>query len=396
MDTTEDIYDVIVVGAGVEGIATALSLAKRGVNTLILEQFGLYHTRGSSTGESRIIRKTYQEAIYVAMMVDAYKLWEEIEKDFGEVILKKCGGLTMGLSDEAIKGVITECDSQMKRYKIPHEVLGGQEIRRRWPMLRVKDETVGLWDPTMGVLYARKAMTAMINQFSNRGGVVRENMKVIGIEQVKGKFGQTIVKVSTHRKYFFFCKIIVICAGPWSNKVLSLVNLEIPISPEKATAPFWKIIKNEQFSFSNAPVFSFWKTPEELYYSLPEYEYPGLLKIAPHGSIACDPDERDLVEDLPSFVLKLGRFISDTFQPGLLSNKPSIVERCIITMTRDTHPIIDKHPIYRNVYFCAGFSGHGFKLAPVFGELVADMVCGTETKFNLKFFRLSRFTKHKL
>ena len=398
MDRSENIYDVIVVGAGVEGTATGLSFARRGVKTLILEQFGLYHTRGSSTGESRVIRKTYQEAIYVAMMVDAYKLWEEIEKECGELILRKCGGLTIGFSEETIKEVIMECDSQMKNYKIPHEILGGQEIRKRWPMLGVKDEVVGLWDPTMGILYARKSMIAMMNQFSKRGGVVRENRKVIGIEQIEGKGGQTVVKVSTHRKESFFCKKIVLCTGPWTNKVLSLVNLQIPISPEKVVTPFWKIQENrtEPDSFSNAPVFSFWKTPTELYYSVPEYEYPGLLKIAPHGSIPCDPDERDFVEDLPSYILKLSGFISDTFQPGLLGNKPSIVERCIVSMTRDTHPIIDVHPIFRNVYFCAGFSGHGFKLAPVIGELVADMVCGTETKFDLKFFRLSRFTKHKL
>ena len=155
MDNEENIYDVIVVGAGVEGTATALSLARRGVKTLILEQFGLYHTRGSSTGECRIIRKTYQEPIYVAMMVDAYKIWKEIEKEFGELILRKCGGLTIGFSDEAIKEVIMECGLQMKRYKIPHEILGGREIRKRWPVLRVKDEVLGIWDPTRPAILIR-------------------------------------------------------------------------------------------------------------------------------------------------------------------------------------------------------------------------------------------------
>ncbi|KAI6658062.1 Peroxisomal sarcosine oxidase [Oopsacas minuta] len=128
-----------------------------------------------------------------------------------------------------------------------------------------------------------------------------------------------------------------------------------------------------------------------------EYEYPGYLKVALRGSIACDPDKRDSVDIDSITVPKLAQFITNTFPYGMLdTSSPGITEQCIYTMTPDSNSIIDQHPIHSNIYICCGFSGHGFKLAPVIGQLMSDMLYGTETKFDLKHFSLKRFKKAKL
>ena len=320
---TEGMYDVIVVGAGVEGVATGLCLAKKGLKTLILEQFSLHHTRGSSSGESRIIRIAYHKEIYVAMMIEAYKLWKNIEKEFGENIMNIRGGLVIAVNKISEQKIITETSLQLKNVEVDHAIMNGIEIKKRWPYLKVNNDTLALWEPTMGILYARKAINAMLGLFIKRGGSVIDHRKVVQIEQIS-KFGQNIFKITTHNGEIFFCKNIAICAGPWTNHVLSLVNLKLPISPQKIVVPFWKIQENQldKFSLAEIPVLLFWKeTDVKFFYVTQEFDYPGMLKIATHTSTPCDPDERDISENDPSIIPKISGFISDYFIPGIIATK---------------------------------------------------------------------------
>lgn len=80
----ESRFDLVVVGAGVVGSSAAYHGAKRGQKVLLVEQFDLLHRRGSSHGESRIIRATYPSMFYTELMRDAYAAWKEVEDDAGE------------------------------------------------------------------------------------------------------------------------------------------------------------------------------------------------------------------------------------------------------------------------------------------------------------------------
>ena len=92
-----DVFDVIVVGLGAMGGATACHLARRWRRVLGLEQFPPGHARGSSHGESRIIREIYFEhPHYVPIVQRAYELWHELERDSGEHLLTMTGGLMIG------------------------------------------------------------------------------------------------------------------------------------------------------------------------------------------------------------------------------------------------------------------------------------------------------------
>jgi sarcosine oxidase len=91
-----ELFDVVVVGAGAVGSSAAYHLAKSGRRVLLLEQFGIGHERGSSHGESRIIRHSYGSADYVSLAPAAFQLWRELERESGANLLTMTGGIDIG------------------------------------------------------------------------------------------------------------------------------------------------------------------------------------------------------------------------------------------------------------------------------------------------------------
>src|SRR3712207_3836436 len=124
-------YDVIVVGIGGMGSATAWQLARRGQRVLGLERFDIPHAMGSSDGVTRIIRLPYYEdPAYVPLLHRAYALWRELEAATGEQVLITHGSLDGGLEDgEVFNGALASA----RLHALPHEVLTGAEVNARHP-----------------------------------------------------------------------------------------------------------------------------------------------------------------------------------------------------------------------------------------------------------------------
>src|SRR5512133_1804927 len=139
-----DTFDVIVVGLGAMGGATAHHLARRGRGVLGLEQFSRGHARGSSHGESRIIREIYFEhPLYVPIVRRAYELWRELEQESGEHLLTITGGLMIGPQDGTlVRGVLRSAEA----HDIPHEVLSAGEVTSRFPAFQLRDDEVAVVD----------------------------------------------------------------------------------------------------------------------------------------------------------------------------------------------------------------------------------------------------------
>ena len=159
MAAGETHYDVIVCGAGVIGSATALNLAKRGKKVLLLEQFDFLHRRGSSHGESRIIRKTYPEEFYTNMMFRAFDEWDRLQAEAGTDCITWTGGIDMAPDGNPdITSLIASC----RRSKVPHQVLDSKGIRERFPQFtNVPDTYTGVYCPEAGVVNATKAVGLM-------------------------------------------------------------------------------------------------------------------------------------------------------------------------------------------------------------------------------------------
>src|SRR5215204_2682270 len=143
-------FDAIVVGVGGMGSAAAYYLARRGKRVLGLERFGIPHTMGSSHGHTRIIRLAYYEhPSYVVLLRRAYELWREIQETARERLLHITGSIDAGPEDSWVfKGSWDSC----KLHDLPHEVLTGAELRRRYPAYHLPQQTAALLQPFEKVL----------------------------------------------------------------------------------------------------------------------------------------------------------------------------------------------------------------------------------------------------
>ena len=370
-------YDAIVVGVGIEGSSTAMWLARKGVKTLMLEQFELGHTRGSSHGGNRVIRYNLAKDVDIEMVKTAYTMWADIEKETGVNLVRKCGGIAFGKHDNSH---LLNTIPPLKRAGIPHEVLDGKAIAKRFPFLKLPDDSIAVYEPEAGFLYARRCVLAMQKLFLSYGGTILDRHKVLGI-----KPGKRIEVESENSS--FYCNSLILCAGVWTNKVLACTNLKLPLSPELIRVAFWG--KTSSLS-DKIPVFYHYGEGEQ-FYGMPDCEYPGLFKIGTYNATPADPDHRDLSNDY-AHLTETAAFIGSTLHG--IATKPSILETCMHTLTPDHHSILDHHPQHPNIIIGAGFSGHGFKLAPVIGYILSRMATGEPIPFDMSHFRIGRF-KHK-
>ncbi|XP_066492443.1 peroxisomal sarcosine oxidase [Tiliqua scincoides] len=378
-------YDAIVVGAGIQGSFAAYWLAKRQQNTLLLEQFPLPHTRGSSHGQSRIIRSAYPQDYYTDMMGEAYRLWAELEAKTGTKLYRQTPTLFLGRQEDP---EFQSYRQTMERYNIPGETFTPQALAQRFPGIRPCGGEMAVSDLSAGILYANKALQAVQDQFRHSGGTVRDGEKVLSILP-----GDLVTVTTSQGKYQ--AKRLVIAAGPWTSHLLVPLGLQLPLQPLRISVCYWKVKDHDQnrvAALERLPCFLAIKLSGEGHdiYGLPVDEYPGLVKICYHNGIPVDPDKPDQLSQTSADIQILEEFVSK-YLPGL-DPKPAVQERCIYTNTPDEDFVLDQHPHFRNMIIGAGFSGHGFKFAPVIGKILCELSLGEKPIYNLAPFQISRFS----
>lgn len=383
MAAQKDLWDAIVIGAGIQGSFTAYHLAKHSKRVLLLEQFFLPHSRGSSHGQSRIIRKAYPEDFYVRMMEECYQTWAQLEREAGTQLHRQTELLLLGMKENP--GLKTT-QATLSRQGIEHEYLSSADLKQRFPNIRYTGGEVGLLDKTGGVLYADKALRALQQVIRQLGGTVCDGEKVVEITP-----GRPVTVKTALRSYQ--ANTLVITAGPWTNRVLRPLGIELPLQTLRINVYYWREKVPGSYSVSQAfPCFiSLGETPYYIY-GLPSSEYPGLMKIGYHHGDSVDPEERDCPTTFSDIqdVQILCHFVRE-HMPGL-QPEPDIMERCMYTNTPDEHFILDCHPKYDNIVIGAGFSGHGFKLAPVVGKILYELSMKLPPSYDLAPFRISRFS----
>ncbi|XP_055514123.1 peroxisomal sarcosine oxidase isoform X3 [Leucoraja erinacea] len=323
--------DTIVIGAGIQGSYTAYHLSKHS-KTLLIDQFALPHARGSSHGQTRIIRNVYAKTYYTAMMTECYQLWKQLEAETNTELFRPTGLLVLGKegnpSFQTMKSTLIDNN-------VPMTTLTSADVSKRFPAVQLPRGVSALLDKTAGILYADRALKNVQDLFRRFGGIIRDGEKVVQIQP------SDLVTVTTTAG-IYRAKRLVITAGPWTNKLLNLVGLQLP------------------------------------------------LEVCYHSGSRADPDERDVSFQRPSQDVELLRdFLSREF-PGLDPN-PAVVESCMYTNTPDYDFILDHHPDHKNIIVGAGFSGHGFKLAPVVGKVLSELCLGEKPSYDLSPFKICRF-----
>ncbi|XP_051491521.1 peroxisomal sarcosine oxidase isoform X1 [Apus apus] len=373
-------YDAIVIGAGIQGSFAAYHLARRHRDTLLLEQFLLPHSRGSSHGQSRITRSAYPKAPYARMMPDSFQLWQRLEEEAGTSLYRQTGLVVLGPAGDP--------ELESCRHSLGDtQLLDAVTLAQRFPGLRLHPGEVALWDGTAGVLFADRALRAVQDVFRRHGGTLRDGEKVLSIQP-----GAVLTVTTTAGMYR--APRLIITAGAWTGALVAPLGLHLPLQPLRIDVCYWREKEPGTPSAGRtSPCFmtlGLSQAPHGIY-GLPALEYPGLVKVCHHHGSPTDPEERDWAPPgapRPDVTL-LSTFIS-SYLPGL-EPRPAVVETCLYTNTPDEDFILDRHPKFSNIIIGAGFSGHGFKLAPVVGKLLCELSLGEEPSHSTAPFAISRF-----
>lgn len=370
--------DVIIAGAGGMGTAAAYHLATRGLRVLVLERFGLAHDRGSSHGLTRIIRLAYFEhPSYVPLLRRAFELWRSLEAEVGERLLHVTGALDVGApGGEVFEGSRRSCIE----HELPHDILTGAELRRRFPAWRIDDQAAAVFQPDGGFLTPERCVLAHAAGARKAGAVVHEDEPVLEWETSGGR-----VRVRTS-KGSYEAGQLVLSAGAWMGGLLPpLAGL---MRPERQVLGWFAISDSAAFAPARFPVFVH-DADEGRFYGFPEFEVPG-FKIGRyhHLAEAVDPDTMDRAchpADEAALRAAVARYFPSANGPLLRS------AACLFTNTPDEHFIVDRHPDAGAVLVVSPCSGHGFKFCSVIGEIVADLVTRDRTDHDISAFRLGRF-----
>ena len=369
--------DVIVVGLGTMGAAAANELAARGSRVLGLDRFAPPHDRGAHGGGSRIIRMAYMEGpAYVPLVRAAYPLWRQLEAATGTSLLAPTGGLMLGRSDSfAVAGALATARAQ----GLQHELLDAAQVRRRFPAFVPDDDDVGLFEEVAGLIRPEAAIAALLEQARTRGAELRAGVVVHSWEA-----GPTGVTVHTSDGDLHADRL-VLAPGAWAPQ---LCRLDVPFRVQRRVQHYWRAADPSFFEPGRLPVWIWSYGPVEAAYGLPAVD--GAVKAAwHHGSEAADPDA-GLAPIRADEVQAMRRWLQ-TRVPSLAAGGWLGAKPCLYTLTPDEHFVVGRHPEHPSIAVACGFSGHGFKFAPVVGEILADLVLDGHTSHDISLFNPVRF-----
>jgi monomeric sarcosine oxidase len=353
---TADQVDVVIIGAGLAGSATAWALARRGRSVVVLEAFQPGHRRGSSHGSARIFRRAYPDPLYVRLTGAAQRLWRQLADESGEELLRVTGGLDFGPARKQEK-----MHEILSAFGVTVELMPPAAAAERWPGVAFGDDPV-MFHPDAGVIDAERAMSVMRALAQARGAQFHHGSPAL---RVSASAGGAVVRTAGRS---WQAPVVVVAAGAWLE----------PLLGGQVRLPPLVVTQQQAFHFApRAPAASrpvFIHHGEVAMYGLlagRDGEIPGAVKIGKHGhGLITTGDDRD------GIVSAAGReevraFVRTTLQD--LDPDPVGELTCLYTSTATEDFILDRQGPF---VICSACSGHGAKFAPLTGEIAADLACG--------------------
>jgi sarcosine oxidase len=352
------VHDVVIIGLGVMGSAAAYHLARRGAHVLGLERFPAPHDRGSSHGRSRVIRQAYFEhPDYVPLLLRAYESWRALERECGRPLLRTTGALMIGHEESpVVRGSVESA----RTHGLKHRMLSSRELAREYPALRVRPDEIALREEEAGVLFVEDCLAAFQDGARRAGAELR--------------FGVAAPRIGEPA-----ARRTVVTAGPW----MPALAPSLPLKIERQVMLWFEPTAD----VGGIPVFM-WDRGTPLFYGIPDVSGDGFKVCFHHGGEITMPDgvRRDVsAEDVDAMRRRLDETIP------AINGRLRDAKTCLYTNTPDEHFAIGPMPGRPDVVIGSACSGHGFKFAPVVGEILADLSIEGRTRRPIGLFRPDRF-----
>jgi len=384
-------YDVIVIGGGAIGLATAYHLGKREAKTLVLEQFTFVNQLGSSAGVSRQFRIPYPDEYMVQMALDSIPYWDELQKQTDTQLLDKVGTLWFGDPNvHSTEGNIAEAEEALKALNVPYTTLTSKEIEEKYHFRDLPETYTGLFQPDGASINFKATIETLLDLCKKSESVdLEENSPVLKINQI----GELFEIITPNGSYI--TKKLAIIPGPYINSVINLLHFKIEATYwNMASAyfkktdptiqyPTWFVFQNKVGNNGNQ------------FYGFPsvDWDHPEYIRVAPDFVITPldEPSERTLIPN--KLELDYTAEWVEEHMTGL-EIEPEYTSTCLISLStiENKELLIDFAPSYvpnhKNIVVYA--TGWAAKFTPFLGKIITDLVLDGHTDFDITPFQLGR------
>jgi len=366
-------FDHVVIGLGGLGSAAARELARRGRSVLGLERFGLGHSRGASHDTSRILRNSYHTPAYVRLTQEAYADWADLERESGQSLVTRTGGLDLFPPEPAIPS--TDYTQSMDAVGIGYEALDADRVTARWPQLRLPAGTLALYQPDAAIVPAGRTTAVLQDEARRLGAELRDHSPVLHLEDLGDR-----LRVST-ADGDVECSGVVVTADAWVNDVVGHLGLQIPLEVTLEQVTYFGL--DRPADLADLPLWIWMDDPS--FYGFPPYGERTVKAAQDCGGPVVDPDDRtsDLDPAMEALLTEHVRAIL----PAVGAPVRSV--RCQYTLTPDRDFVLAPVPGHERVVVGLG-AAHAFKFVPTFGRVLADLVTTGATRSDVSAFRLDR------
>lgn len=372
--------DVVIIGAGIMGCATAYHLAQRGVQVTVVEKGTV--GAGGTGRSSAIIRQHYSNELTARMALHSLRVFQQWDDRVGgEVGFEQTGWVA--LADARNREGLEANVKLQQSLGIQTSLIGVEQLRELVPGLEADDVGAVAYEPESGYADPHLTVNGYADAAKRHGATIVVDCEVTGIRMA----GDTVAGVDT-TKGPFDAPVVVNCAGPWGARVAALAGVDVPIDSCRVQVAVFRRPPN----FVTHPVVM--DLVNGVYLRAETGNLTLVGSIDPgEASAIVDPDDYAEHSDA-EFEMEMGEQFVRRFPPMEMSESMGGYAS-LYAVTPDWHPIIDEVPPGSGCYICSGFSGHGYKLAPAVGLMTADLVTkASSPEFPADLFRSSRYEEN--
>lgn len=370
---------VAVVGAGIIGACAAFELASQRHDVTLFEQFDVDHDRGSSYGDSRIIRRFYDDPYYTSLMPLAYDLWRRLERTSGLHLIDTLGGLYFGPRDHVR---LASAARGLQAIGEPAGSLDAQALRARFPAFRFRDDEAGIVDESAGSLRASRCVRAAVDAARGAGARLVTGCKVATI--ARASEGGVAIEHIGEREVF---DRAVACAGPWTPSMFHGMRLPIRVTRQQ----YVHIAPTRDAAMFEPGAMPIWIDAAENWYGFPRHGDVDGVKLASHDfGPTVDPDRVDRTIDERE--IERTRAYARRRFPALADGEITFAKTCLYSVTPDEDFIVDVVEGIPGCAFVGGCSGHAFKFGTLLGAVAADIALDRKPRADISRFRLARYS----
>jgi len=350
--------NIAVIGLGGTGSAALRFLAGAGHKVTGYERFQIGHRRGSSHGNSRIIRYAYPDPLYTNLMTAAFPLWESLCEKTGRDLMVKCGGVTFAPDGHP---ELAATIAALTSAGVAHTVMSSGDAMQRFPAFRFSNDEVVVFHADAGFLRSGEIVEAQVALARDSGAEVRAGVQVVDVRE-----SQTDVFVRTACGNISFYDKVIVAGGAYLPMLFPEVGLPLTVTRQQITYVGLEDATKHHCAHERMPV---WIDASTYWYGFPTDGRMDGVKIARHqmGDVV-DPlvDDRAVRGGDDDAALRVAEN-----RIGGVSGQVVHSEVCLYTNTPNEDFIFDTAPGGNNVLLVSGCSGHGFKFTILLGKAAA-------------------------